>query len=219
MLRAVRLVDQWRELERGLPGDWGDARFLLTLDDEPAAGRAAAMLTPLQAGRSGREVRFFAARRGVGARPDTVRRTLARLDGARVYGKLELLATGEPVIEPAPETVRSSLAASWQAQVAALPADWSDVYAEVEFRSTDHLERAAVLLSPLNPARFGGVPGFRFRSARRRGFGASPEMVHRCLERLDGDGIVGRVTILRALSESDPVATQGPVWYVGGRSV
>jgi hypothetical protein len=41
--------------------------------------------------------------------------------------------------------------------------------------------------------------------------------VRRCLERLDAAGIPGRVRIVRALSDTQPVATQGPVWYVGGK--
>jgi hypothetical protein len=44
-------------------------------------------------------------------------------------------------------------------------------------------------------------------------------MVRRCLERLDREGVRGSVRILHALSDTDPVATQGPVWYVGGRPV
>jgi hypothetical protein len=44
-------------------------------------------------------------------------------------------------------------------------------------------------------------------------------MVQRCLERLDTEDIRGDVRILRALSDSKPVATQGPVWYVGGKAV
>ncbi len=44
-------------------------------------------------------------------------------------------------------------------------------------------------------------------------------MAHRCLERLDEEGITGEVRILRALSDTKPVATQGPVWYVGGKAV
>ena len=85
--------------------------------------------------------------------------------------------------------------------------------------STDFLDRAALLLSPLNPARYGGPTGFRFRCARTFGYVASPEMVCRCLERCDEEGITGEVEILRALSDTFPVGTQGPVWYVGGRSV
>ena len=44
-------------------------------------------------------------------------------------------------------------------------------------------------------------------------------MTRRCLERLDDDGIVGHVVVLRALSDTHNVATQGPVWYVGGKAV
>jgi hypothetical protein len=44
-------------------------------------------------------------------------------------------------------------------------------------------------------------------------------MVRRCLERLDAEPIPAEVRIVRALSDSHPVATQGPVWYLGGRPV
>ena len=103
--------------------------------------------------------------------------------------------------------------------LAALPPDWSDVYAEVQLDSTDYLEPAALQLAPVNPARYGGATGFRFRCARTFGYGASPEVAARCLQRCDEAGITGSVMILRALSDTYPVATQGPVWYIGGRSV
>jgi hypothetical protein len=44
-------------------------------------------------------------------------------------------------------------------------------------------------------------------------------MARRCLQRLDEERIRGAVRVLRALSDTRPVQTQGPVWYVGGRSV
>jgi hypothetical protein len=44
-------------------------------------------------------------------------------------------------------------------------------------------------------------------------------MTRRCLERLAEENIRGTVQILRALSDTRPVYTQGPVWYVGGRAV
>ena len=44
-------------------------------------------------------------------------------------------------------------------------------------------------------------------------------MVRRCLQRLDDEGIPGELRILRVLSDSKPVATQGPVWYVEGKAV
>jgi hypothetical protein len=74
-------------------------------------------------------------------------------------------------------------------------------------------------MGPVNPARFGGTPGFRFRVASRFGYGASIGMTRRCLERLDEVGISGELRILRVLSDTRPVATQGPVWYVGGKAV
>ena len=39
------------------------------------------------------------------------------------------------------------------------------------------------------------------------------------MERLDERGLTGSLEILRALSDTKPVSTQGPVWYVGGKSV
>ena len=56
-------------------------------------------------------------------------------------------------------------------------------------------------------------------SARTFGYGASPGMARRCMERLDHAGIPGEVRVLRALSDTQPVGTQGPVWYVGGKAV
>jgi len=213
----VTLVSQWREIEQTLPDNWGDARLLVTIRNEDDCDRAAALLGPANPGRSGKLIRFFAARRGAGVGPDAVRRLLRRLDSERIGGTLELVGTGEA--EPAPEIARSTLAAEWDAAVGTLPEDWSDLYAEVELRSSDHLEPGAILLSPLNPARYGGKPGFRFRIARRFGYGASAAMARRCLERLDVAGIPGELHLLRVLSDSKPVATQGPVWYVDGRTV
>jgi len=89
----------------------------------------------------------------------------------------------------------------------------------VELRSSDHLEQAALLLAPVNPSRVRDRTAFRFRVARRFGYGASPEMTRRCFERLDAENIRGTVRILWALSDTKPVYTQGPVWYVGGKPV
>ena len=44
-------------------------------------------------------------------------------------------------------------------------------------------------------------------------------MVRRCLERLDDAGIPGEVHVVEAMSDSHPVGTQGPVWYVAGKAV
>jgi hypothetical protein len=116
-------------------------------------------------------------------------------------------------------THRATLAGSWDTAAESLPPDWSDLYAEVELVSTDWLDRAALLMAPVNPARYGSEPGFRFRVARNFGYGASAAMTRRCLERVDDEQIRGELRILRVLSDTDPVSTQGPVWYVGGGPV
>jgi hypothetical protein len=213
----VSVVDQWREIVRELPDDWADARLRLTIEDEGDCDRAAALLGPVNPGRRGKVLRLFAARRGAGSSSALVERLLRRLDEERIQGTLELVGAGEAA--PDPVIHRQTLVDSWNTAAAALPPDWSDLYAEVELVSTDWLERAALLMAPVNPARYGGTPGFRFRVARRFGYGASAEMTRRCLERVDDEGIRGELRILRVLSDTDPVVTQGPVWYVEGRSV
>jgi hypothetical protein len=142
---------------------------------------------------------------------------LRRIDDEGIDGTLELVAAGEAPPEPA--ISRASLAAEWDAALAVLPSDWSDLLCDLELTSTDHVERGALLLAPLNPIQGTGRPGFRFRCASSFGYGASPAMVRRCLARLDEERIPGEVRVLRAVSDSHPVGTQGPVWYIGGRAV
>jgi len=217
MVRAMALVDQWNSIESGLDPRWSDARLVLTVEDDKARDRAAALLAPAGPGRSGRALRFYTARGGAGVGPEAVRRMLRRLDAERIRGSLALVSSDEAT--PQATIARASLAAEWDAAAATLPADWSDVLCEVELTSTDHLERAALLLAPLNPLQGSGRPGFRFRCAAALGYGASPGMTRRCLARLDEAGIPGEVRILRSLSDTHPAATQGPVWYVGGKTV
>ncbi|TML56201.1 MAG: hypothetical protein E6G15_01655 [Actinobacteria bacterium] len=211
------LVDQWQVMERNLPEGWHDTRLRLVVEDEGDCDRAAELLAPAMPGRRGKVISFYTARRGAGPSPARIRELLARLDRSRIKGRLELVGSDVASAEPGLE--RSTFAATWDGELAALPEDWTDLYAEVEFASTDYLERAALLLAPVNPARYGSKPGFRFRAARRFGYGASAEMTRRCLERLDNEGIHGRARVLWALSDTRPVQTQGPVWYTGGKSV
>ncbi len=230
----MTLGRQWQALRASLPEDWGDVRLLLRLDNEADAGRANALLAPLMSGRSGNEVRFSCSRAS-GPGEDAVRRLLGRLDREGIGGTLEVLsavpagsqepgttptqipAAGEPAGRPRPQA--EPLVPAWDEALAGLPPDWSDIYAEVELQSSDLLDRAALLMAPLNPARDGQRLAFRFRCARTFGYGATPGMVRRCLERLDRERITGRFRLLRALSETQPVYTQGPVWYVGGKVV
>jgi len=217
MLRAVRLVDRFNEIERELPADWAEATLVLAVTDNAQSDRAAALLGPANPGRRGKSVRFTTARRGGSVAPDGLRRLLRRLDDEGIRGALELVRATEA--SPGELRRTESLRDQWKRALGALPADWSDVYAEVRFASTDYVERGALLLAPVNPARHGGATALRFRSAHHFGYGVSPEMAARCFERCDEDGMTGEVEILRALSDTNPVGTQGPVWLVGGRAV
>jgi hypothetical protein len=213
----MSLAADWDAFQQELPEGWGTARLRLTVPDESRSERAAALLGPANPGRRGNVIHFFGARRGAGPSPDIVRRLLARIDSEGIKGELQVVGVDEAAAAEA--ISRSTLVETWDAAVAALPPDWSDLYAEVELVSSDWLERAALLMAPVNPARYGGVPGFRFRVASRFGYGASAAMTRRCLERVDQEGIRGEFRILRALSDTDPVGTQGPVWYVDGHAV
>ncbi len=217
------LVEDWRRIERDLPADWADARLVLEISDSDRLDRAAALLGPANPGRGSGELRFSARRSpersspGTGAGPDAITRLLGRLEHEGIAGRLRLreaVAAGPAEVEPA-----ATLVAGWVEAVATLPPDWSDLYCELELTSSDFLQRGALLLAPLNPARIAGKSMFRFRVAHRFGYGASEPMTRRCLARVDGEGITGRVSILRVLSDTHNVDTQGPVWYVEGKAV
>jgi hypothetical protein len=213
----MRLVEQWNAIERGLDPRWSDARLALTIADDVERRRALALLAPAGPGRSGKTIRIRTTRSGAGVGPEAIRRMLRRIDSEGIRGTLELADSAEA---PAVQAVaRASAAKAWDAELARQPADWSDLLCELELTSSDHIERGALLLAPLNPIQRGGRPGFRFRCAHTFGYGAAPGMVRRCLERLDAEPIPAEVRILRGLSDSHPVATQGPVWYVAGRPV
>jgi hypothetical protein len=176
------------------------------------------VLAPLQPvrGDSG-SLAFRTARDGTGPTPEMVARLAELLDRERLHGTFEVSAE-----TPAPAAggpLQPSLPASWDAALATVPADWSDLLAEVELDSSDYLERAALHMAPINPRRDHERQALRFRCAHRFGYGGSPEMTRRCFERCEDDGIRGRVTVLRALSQTRPVGTQGPVWLLDGRTV
>jgi hypothetical protein len=211
----VALVGQWNAVENGLDPSWSDARLSLRIEDAKGRNRAAALLGPAGPGFSGDSIRFFVTRSGRGIGPEAARRLLGRIDAAGIEGELTLVSTSEA---EAPATVaRPALAAEWEAALEVLPSDWSDLVVELELDSSADVDRGAVLCAPLNPIQSTGRPGFRFRCASSRGYGASPGMVGRCLARLDDDSIAGHVRITRVLCDAHPVGTQGAVFLVGRR--
>jgi hypothetical protein len=156
-------------------------------------------------------------RGGPGVAPEAVRRLLKRLDDERIEGELELGTVRQERREQRPQ--KPTFREQWEQQLAGAPPDWSDLYAQVRLDSTDYLERAALLLAPINPARFAGAATLRFRSAQRFGYGVSPQMAARCFTRCDDEGITGEIEVIHVLSDTHPSATQGPVWLLGGRTV
>ncbi|HLX32177.1 MAG TPA: hypothetical protein VKR79_05340 [Gaiellaceae bacterium] len=209
------LVERWNHIESGLDPSWGDAVLTLAIQDDTARSRAAALLGPAGPGLSGSEIRFFVTRSGHGIGPEAARRLLGRIDAETIIGRLELVTVDEA---QAPAVVaRPTLAAEWDAALEVLPADWSDLVVELELESSADVDRGAVLCAPLNPIQTTGSPGFRFRCASTRGYGASAGMVGRCLGRLDDGEIRGHVAITRVLSDVHPVGTQGAVFLAGRR--
>jgi hypothetical protein len=214
----VSLVGEWRVLQAGLPDGWRHVTVELELRDPEGASRAAALLGPASPHRASKTVlRFASARDGSAHGPDGIARLLRRIDDARIAGTLTALGSERAAVRE--ERPVTSLAASWDTMLAALPADWSDLVAEVRLTSSDDIERGAVLCIQLNPRRVGERSAFRFRSARRAGYGVAPVMARRCFERCDAEAIRGEVVALRALSDTRLEATQGPVWLVDGQTV
>jgi hypothetical protein len=210
----VSVAGQWNAIGSKLPDTWARVSLRLELPDRGAADRVAAQLAPAGPYRvEPTALQFSVARDGSALGPDALARLLRRVDS----GSLSLTGS-QAAVEPTPHET-ASLVASWDAAIAPLPGDWSDAYGEIEFTSTDYIERAAVLCIQMNPRRDGKRAAFRFRTARKAGYGVAPEMARRCLERCDGESIRGSVTILRALSDTSLVATQGPVWLLAGKTI
>ena len=220
----MALAERLNDILAGLPRGWERARVDVTVEEAEEADRAAIVLGPATPGRSGATFHLHVATgtQRLAATPEMVRRVLGRLDAEGVRARIRLVGHEDaPAVAAAPVAAESerALAGQWDALIARLPTDWSDVYAELELDSTDFLERGALLLAPVNPAHYGGPTRFRFRAASRQGYGVAAGMARRCLARLDEEGITGRLRLLRVLSDTHHAATQGPVWLVGGKSV
>jgi hypothetical protein len=215
----MRTVDQWAQIEEGLPPDWSETQLAFVA--EGSVADAATALGPLQPGRVGDTLRLHITRADGGV--ERARNIFRRLDSSRIWGTLELIGAIADVV-PGPAdgetlTSRASLAQAWDAALAELPPDWSDILCILEVDSSDHVPRAALLGAPLNPSRVLGEVALQFRASGKQGYGVSPQMARRCFERMDAEGITGSVRIAYGLSETENVATQGPVWRLAGRSV
>jgi hypothetical protein len=214
----MALAADWQKAQADLPSAWVEARVEVSLETAGDSDRVLRLLAPLQPLQSEAGISLRISRHGSGPSAEGLRRALARLDAERLHGTLTVssIEEREPEAEALPEL---SLPESWDAALAELPADWSDVLGEVELGSSDWVEPGALLLAPINPLRIESTSRLQFRSASQFGYGASAGMVRRCLERCEGAGMRGEVRVLRVLSDSRPVGTQGPVWQIDGRMV
>jgi hypothetical protein len=208
------LVDQWKSLGSQLPANWRSAELSLRLEDAKECDTAAHLLAPAQPFRPEQGLlRFSVARDGTAPSPDGIQRLLRLVDRLRLHGKLAIVSTATRDVPVAVE--QDSLATQWAQLEATLPTDWSHALAELELESTDYVEPASLYCTPLNLRREGTSARLRFRAARTFGYGGSPEMVRRCLERCDEHDIKGRLRILDLASSVDSVGTQGPLLTAG----
>jgi hypothetical protein len=213
----VKLADQWAAVQSDLPDDWDHVRVTVTTEQHSELARAAQVLAPMNPGHVGETLVLDVRRAGGPAGPEAARRLFARLDDDRVW--CTLAAGTASVAAPTPPDARVPLVEQWDAVLDTLPRDWSDLLCALTIGSTELLPLVSLRCAPLNPTRDPDQIGFVFRAARVAGYGASPEMVRRCLERLDAEGIEGTIGLRRLLADTGHVATQGPVWVVDGRMV
>ncbi len=208
------MAEQWKRIGSELPDGWARVDLRLQLPDRDAANKAAATLGPASPFRAEPTLlRFSIARDGSAVGPENAVRLLSRIPrGTLTVEGVHAAVVPVPVEEP-------TLVDAWDAAVAGLPADWSDAFLELQLTSTDFVEKASVLCIQANPRRDGTRAALRFRAARRAGYGVAPGMARRCLERCDEADIRGTVSVLRVLSDTDHVGTQGPSWILDGQTI
>src|SRR3954467_14590512 len=83
-----------------------------------------------------------------------------------------------------------ALVNQWRAVLRDLPEDWADVRVRLHVEDDGDCARAAALLGPANPGRYGKVVSFY---AARRGGGPSPDLARRLLARRGAGGLRGKL--------------------------
>jgi hypothetical protein len=214
----MRAAEQWAQIEQELPADWSETQLAFT--PEGSVAEAAAVLGPLQPGRVGSELRLHIERAEGGV--ERARNIFRALDRRRIWGTLSVVGSIRdvaPLVEASGSERPGSLAEQWDAALAELPPDWSDVLCVLELDSSDHVPRAALLGAPLNPTRVHGEVALQFRASGKQGYGVAPQMARRCFERMDAETIAGSLRVVYGLSDTENAVTQGPVWRLAGKSV
>ena len=221
MLTAVKLVDQWAALERRLPIDWETISLRLSTEQPDEVGEAARVLGPMNVGRVGDQLAVTVRRAGGASGPEAARRLFGRLDQARIWCLLEQDEIG--VREPDDRDVGGGHGRRRRSPRRGTRLSPSSPRAGATCSAASSSHPATCCRGPrcsaLPSTRRATAMPWRSRSAARAAtvYGVSPAMARRCFERLDAEGIEGEVSVLRVVSDTDNVATQGPVWYVGGK--
>ncbi len=118
----MKLVEQWLEIEAGLPENWSGVELLFGVAEDERADQAALILASFAPGRTGSSFRILVQR---GQDPA---RVLRRLDDQGIRGRVDLVGAEAPAREQAraPERERP-LAEQWDELVGEFPPDWSDL--------------------------------------------------------------------------------------------
>ena len=92
----MKLVDQWRTIEDGLPSGWEDVRLTLTTEQPGDLPRAAQVLAPINVGKVGSSL-VFQVRSAAGPQgAQTAKHLFDRLDRDRTWCHLEQTAVHVP---------------------------------------------------------------------------------------------------------------------------
>ena len=163
----MKLVDQWRAIQEGLPEDWSEVRLTLTTEQLSDLPRAAQVLGAINAGRVGQALAFEVQRSGANSAQKAAH-LFQRLDDERTWCQIE---TSNVAVADAPSghARRARCGPSPRRgtrRLRELPPDWSDLLCEIEIYSSALLDRTALLCAPVNPTR--PARGRRSRSAARR---------------------------------------------------
>ena len=219
------LVAQWSGIADGLPERWADVQLRLSLDRPETANRAAVLLGPIGPGRAGGRAAALdlGGRQRPGPAPPaagTPRRRghpgLARADlrdrrpdRGRARRRSRRRSRGVC-------TARGRLGGARRVVAGRLERPALHARAAVDGRPAPGRARDRAP-QPLAPRSRSRLP-FPCR-AEATATAPRPEMAQRCLARLDERTIPGQLRLVEALSDTRPVATQGPTFIVDNRAV
>ena len=222
MLTAVKLVDQWAAARTPPSARLGDRRAPCSAPSSPtssprppASSRRWASVAPVT------ELVFTVRRAGGPAGPQAARRLFARLDAARIWCLLEQEDVSEapPAMPVRGAASRRCLRTPGTRRWRSFPPTGPIFSARSSSSRARSFRAPRSSCAPLNPTRDRDRVGFTFRCAQPHGLRRIPLHGAAVLRAARPRGDRRTRVVLRVLSDTDNVATQGPVWYVGGKAL